>query len=357
MDFPEINQFTYIIGNNGSGKSRALEKHADKRRYESQVIVISSGASDKFTFRPKVRATENGSYRYLGNRTVGNGTHNGTLAANAVLLYVEILNKNQKDVFLNFLHHISFDKKVGIGHRAIKRSTSPAFERAELTEAFVAENSDMLSSSSKPFEAVFYKAEEPFGFSDLSSGEQYIISTALKIIASSEENVVYYIDEPEVSLHVEWQIKWPERFQPLLSLHSGVKAFIATHSPVIISSALQCGAACYLLKSNELCRIEAGKFDVEEILFKDFNTLTPYNKHLYAEIAEIVNETVTSLNLHLKNAEPKALNAVESLGRRIDEVSKSAKDSHTVKQVFEEFKTAINDLLSLSQKTSAKKAS
>lgn len=357
MDFPETNKFTYIIGNNGSGKSRALEKHADKSHFDSQVIVIASGASDKFTYRPKVKTTANGSYRYLGNRTVGNGTHNGTLAANAVILYIEVLHKKQKDVFLNFLNQIDFDKKIGIGHRAIKRSTSPAFDRAELTEVFVENNSDLLSSSSKPFEAVFYKSGTPFGFSDLSSGEQYIISTALKIIASSDENVIYYIDEPEVSLHVEWQIKWPERFQPLLSLHPGVKAFIATHSPVIISSALQSGAACYLLKSNELIQIEAGKFDVEEILFKDFNTLTPYNKHLFAEIAAIVNETVTNLNLQLKNAEPKALNAVEILGKKIDEVSKSAKDSQAVKQIFDEFKMAINDLLSLTQKTPSKKPS
>lgn len=349
MDFPETNQFTYIIGNNGSGKSRALEKDADKRRFESHVVVISSGASDKFTYRPKKKITSDGSYRYMGNRTVGNGTHNGTLSANAVALYVEVLEGHHDKIFANFLGQVGFEKKIGIAHRKIRRSTFPAFETAELTADFLSANSGVLSSPAKPFEAVFYKAKKAFKFSELSSGEQYIISTALKIIASSNEKVVYYIDEPEVSLHVEWQIKWPERFQPLLSLRAGSKAFIATHSPVIISSALQSGAACYLLQENGLNRIEEGKFDVEEILFKDFNTLTPYNKHIYAEIADIVNQTVTGLNLQLQTTKPETLKAVTNLGKKIDDVSKSSKDSASVNKVFAEFKTAINDLLSMSQ--------
>ncbi|MCD5329371.1 AAA family ATPase [Chromobacterium piscinae] len=355
MDFPEENQFTYIIGSNGSGKSRALEKHANTRHFENDVVVISSSASDKFTYRQKPKITPNGSYRYMGNRTVGNGTHNGTLSANTVLLYVEVLQANLRNIFLDFLNQIGFDRKVGIAHRSVKRSSFPTFDTTELTEQFVNNNSDMLSLTGKPFEAVFYKSNKSFKISELSSGEQCIISTALKIIASSSENIIYYIDEPEISLHAEWQIKWPERFQPLLSLHPGVKAFIATHSPVIISNAMQNKAACYLLKANELHRIEEGKFDVEEILFKDFNTLTPNNRHIFSEIATIINQTVTNLNLQSQTTEKVARDAVENLGEKINDASKSALDNASVMQIFEEFQTAINELLSVSQAKPPKK--
>lgn len=357
MDFPETNHFTYIIGNNGSGKSRALERNADKRCIENHVVVISSGASDKFTYRPKPKITSNGSYRYMGNRTVGNGSHNGTLSANAILLYVEVLRGNHREIFMNFLSQIGFESKIGIAHRNVKRSKLPVFDTTELTEHFVKTNSEMLSATGKPFEAVFYKSNEAFKFPELSSGEQYIITTALKIIASSAENVVYYIDEPEISLHVEWQIKWPERFQPLLSLYSGAKTFIATHSPVIISSALQIGAACYLLKSNELHRIEGGKFDVEEILFKDFNTLTPNNKHIFSEIADIVNQTVTNLNLQLQTTDTVAREAVKNLGEKIKDISFAAEDKTSVRQVFQEFEMAVDNLLSMSQAKPLKKPS
>lgn len=355
MNFPEENQFTYIIGSNGSGKSRALEKNANARHIKNDVVVISSSAFDKFTYRQKPKITPNGSYRYMGNRTVGNGTHNGTLSANTVLLYAEVLKANLSNIFLDFLSQIGFDRKVGIAYRNVKRSSFPAFDTTELTKQFVNNNSDMLSLIGKPFESVFYKSNKSFKISELSSGEQCIISTALKIIASSRENVIYYIDEPEISLHTEWQIKWPERFQPLLSLHPGVRAFIATHSPVIISNAIQNNAACYLLKSNNLYRIEEGKFDVEEILFKDFNTLTPNNRHIFSEIAEIINQTVTNLNLQSQATEKIAREAVESLGNKINDASKSELDTASVRQIFEEFQTAINELLSFSQAKPPKK--
>jgi predicted ATPase len=349
MDFPENNKFTYIIGNNGSGKSRALEKNADAKHNDNHVVVIASGASDKFRYRPKPKLTTNGSYRYLGNRTVGNGTHNGTLAANAVLLYKEISDANQSQPFLDFLEKIGFDKKIGIGHRNLKRSSIPLFETTELTTQYIRENSVILEMKAKPFEAVFYKTGSPFKFSELSTGEQYIINTALKIISSSKENVIYYIDEPEVSLHVEWQIKWPERFHPLLNLNTGIRAFIATHSPVIISSALQNGGKCYLLKSNTLHVIEDEKFDLEELLFKDFNTLTPNSKHLYSEISEIVNDAVAGLNMQSQTVGAAARAAVEQLGAKIERVSKVSNDTAGIAQTFKEFKTAINELLSIAQ--------
>lgn len=355
MKFPESNQFTYIIGSNGSGKSRALEREADNRSLNNNVVVISSGTSDKFTHRPKPKITPNGSYRYMGNRTVGNATHNGTLAANAVLLYLEASAGNHGETFLEFLTKIGFDKKIGIAHRKLKRSKTPEFETTELNQKFAEENSNLLSSPTKPFEAVFYKSEQPFRISELSSGEQCIIITAIKIIASSRKNVVFYVDEPEISLHTEWQIKWPERFQPLLSLHPGTKTFIATHSPVIISSALKNKAECYLLKDNELHQIKEGDFDVEEILFNDFNTLTPNNRHIFSEIAEITSQTISNLNKEIQGTKKIATNAVKGLEKKINNASKVKLDDISLNKIFEEFKTAINELLSISNKRQPKK--
>lgn len=348
MEFPKNNQFTYIIGNNGSGKSRALEAHASKEKFSRDVIVIASGASDKFVYGSKPKHEKNGSYHYLGNRTVGNGTHNGTLAANAILYYKSILDGNQSKSVFDFLETIGFEAKVGIGYRDVsRRSKFKAFETAEFTKSYSAANAGMLAMKEKPFEAVFYKDGNAFKFSELSSGEQYIINTALKIIFASKKDAIFYIDEPEVSLHVEWQIKWPERFHPLLKLHPGVKAFIATHSPVIISSALQNDGNCYLLKNNDLHPIEDGKFDMEELLFKDFNTLTPHNKHLFAEIAEIVNATVSGLNTQSRVTKEVTRAAVDRLEKKITRVSKIDNEDETIRKTFEDFKTAIDDLLSM----------
>lgn len=357
MKFPEKNKFTYIIGNNGSGKSRMLERNAERISENRDVVVIASGVSDKFKFRSQLRKTTHGSYRYLGNRTVGNGTHNGTIAANAVLFFLKILEANLDTEFMLLLEEIGFERKFGICYRKTKFSKTKPFETQELTRNFSISNQEILTAKERPFEAVFYKKGIPHSFSDLSSGEQYIITTALKIVASIQDNVCYFIDEPEVSLHVEWQVKWPELFHPLLSLKNGMNCYIATHSPVIISSALQAGADCYSLSNNELLKISEIELNVERILYKNFNTLPPDNKYIFEEFAAIVNEIVSSLSdgttstLKRDKAETKAINSINKFKQELEKKSHTEKDDESIKKTLEDFKMAINDLITMSKKS------
>lgn len=351
MQFPQGNQFTYIIGNNGSGKSRALQENAERISKDSNVVVIASGASDKFLYRSQTKRTPNGSYRYLGNRTVGNGTHNGTIAANAVLLYIEVLENKLGQEFRDFLPHIGFEASVGVAYRKTKFSKTPAFETQQLNERFVEENTELLSAKDRPFEAVFAKSGQGFRFSDLSSGEQYIITTALKIAASVREGACYFIDEPEVSLHVEWQIKWPERFHPLLNLRPNVQAYVATHSPVIISSALKAGSTCFRLDKGALHPIIEDEHNVERILFREFNTITPNNKYLFEELAAILSKTVDGLNStgQPQRAKDEARSSVDSLKARVRGKSQTAGDTTSIERTLRDFDLAIADLIALQE--------
>lgn len=271
------------------------------------------------------------------------------MAANAVTLYLEILNSKLNTEFGEFLKTIGFEPKFGIAHRKTKGLKTAPFETQELTEAFKNEYAAMLSAKNRPFEAVFYKYGKGYSLSELSSGEQYIITTALKIVASIEEGVCYFIDEPEVSLHVEWQVKWPERFHPLLSLRNKVHAYIATHSPVIISSALKAGAACYSLSENALHKIVEDEFNVERILVREFNTMTPNNKYVFEELAAIVTRTVETLNKSDKadDAAGKALASVDELKARLQGTSRTEEDGVFLDRTLEDFDMAIKDLIAL----------
>ena len=351
MKLPETQGFTYIIGNNGSGKSRSLEESAETLAEERPVVVISSGAFDRFTYRARIKKTSGGSYNYQGNRTVGNGTHNGTLAANVVLLYVNILNIRKSRSFLDFLTSVGFERRVGIGYRKTKSNQTERFETSRLNSKFIEENSDILNAPDKPFEAIFYKDNHELPFSCLSSGEQNIISTALKIVANSVPNACFFIDEPEISLHVEWQIKWPEIFQPLLQQYKSVNAYIATHSPVIIASALKTGAACYTLKDNELIRIVEKDFSVEKIIFRDFNTLTPNNKNLYSELADITSRTISEFNKGNIAAQEHALQSVDRLKSKVENASQMVEDRAVLEETINDFEMAIREIIEVSQKT------
>ncbi|WP_231364164.1 AAA family ATPase, partial [Escherichia coli] len=53
----------------------------------------------------------------------------------------------------------------------------------------------------------FYKKDN-FSFEETSSGEKNIIFTILNLIASIKNNSLLLIDEPELSLHPTWQMKY-----------------------------------------------------------------------------------------------------------------------------------------------------
>ncbi len=70
--------------------------------------------------------------------------------------------------------------------------------------------------------------------SSLSSGEQHILILVYDLLFSSRPDSLILIDEPEISLHVSWQVTFLEDIQRIAKLSSN-DFLIATHSPQIIN--------------------------------------------------------------------------------------------------------------------------
>ncbi len=68
----------------------------------------------------------------------------------------------------------------------------------------------------------------------LSSGEKHDFIMFYELIFKSGENSVFLIDEPEISLHVAWQMEFINILQRICELN-GMQAIIATHSPDIVN--------------------------------------------------------------------------------------------------------------------------
>lgn len=81
---------------------------------------------------------------------------------------------------------------------------------------FISEDGQMLSPSS------------------LSSGEQHILVMLYELFFVDKPNSLILIDEPEISLHVEWQLSFLNDLQRIASIASH-DILIATHSPQIIN--------------------------------------------------------------------------------------------------------------------------
>lgn len=71
----------------------------------------------------------------------------------------------------------------------------------------------------------------------LSSGEKNDFVMFFQLIFMAVENGIVLIDEPEISLHIEWQKEYLERLIHICQMNS-IQAIIATHSPTIVNGHL-----------------------------------------------------------------------------------------------------------------------
>lgn len=213
----------------------------------------------------------------------------------AIRSTLEILRSNSRHVFELIKSADSYERSIS--------------ERNIITFKHLSQLKSIGIVSS--FSLIFYHQERKAQiFNELSSGEQTLISVYLFIKSNLNDLRVVYIDEPENSLHPEWQ----RRFIKMLHIAIGyneTELFLATHSPVLVS-----GSVSDYGDEVEIVRID-GKIQraieigyrekpesVEEILWKAFDTITPVSHYLSIELSHILNE-YTAGRLQQEEAEMK----------------------------------------------------
>jgi len=67
----------------------------------------------------------------------------------------------------------------------------------------------------------------------LSSGEKQMLAILLTVLVEDGQPYVLFMDEPEVSLHIEWQKRLIEL---IMELNPQVQIILTTHSPAVIMS-------------------------------------------------------------------------------------------------------------------------
>jgi len=152
---------------------------------------------------------------------------------------VELLSKGDNiDVTLDA---ISEDNR-----RAISLYLSDSVEKYRNLEPFANKLLlflDIVNTKFRPQKIVHIRGQKGFsiGLSDgssiepklLSSGEQHEIVLLCDLIFFSEQGTLVLIDEPEISLHIDWQKKFLSDLEDI-GKATGLKFLLATHSPAII---------------------------------------------------------------------------------------------------------------------------
>ena len=147
------------------------------------------------------------------------------------------------DMQLFFLQRKYLDYQVNIGNRIIaclqdgrpdaaleaQRISAPKKTFQDLIDDLFSETGKTIIRTEN--EIRFSQIGETLFPYQLSSGEKQILSIMLTVLVEDNMPYVLLMDEPEVSLHIEWQQRLIEL---ILQLNPNVQIVLTTHSPAVV---------------------------------------------------------------------------------------------------------------------------
>ena len=141
------------------------------------------------------------------------------------------------------LYHLQrkyLDYQVNIGNRIIAQlqagNTDAAQQLSQAKQRFQDMVDDLFSDTGKKIvrtenEIRFSQIGETLVPYQLSSGEKQMLAILLTVLVEDQQPYVLFMDEPEVSLHIEWQKRLIDL---IVELNPNVQIILTTHSPAVI---------------------------------------------------------------------------------------------------------------------------
>ena len=156
------------------------------------------------------------------------------------MAHVDTRISSALDFQLFHLQRKYLDYQVNIGNRIIAElqagNPDAAQQLSMQKKRFQDIVDDLFSETGKKIvrtenEIRFSQMGETLMPYQLSSGEKQILAILLTVLVEDNQPYVLFMDEPEVSLHIEWQ----KRLIDLcLELNPNVQIILTTHSPAVV---------------------------------------------------------------------------------------------------------------------------
>ncbi len=156
------------------------------------------------------------------------------------MAHVDTRISSALDFQLYHLQRKYLDYQVNIGNRIIAElqagNTGAAQQLSLQKQRFQDIVDDLFSDTGKKIvrtenEIRFSQIGETLVPYQLSSGEKQMLAILLTVLVEDNQHYVLFMDEPEVSLHIEWQ----KRLIDLcVELNPNVQIILTTHSPAVV---------------------------------------------------------------------------------------------------------------------------
>ena len=228
---PDVN---ILSGVNGIGKSTILNNSV-RRLSDLEGGALSNGIHLGVSFTP-----EDATYIHFDVIR----SFDRPLLSSGLLEKIGNQNvKTELDWQLYLLQRRYLDYQVNIGNRIIELLTSGKPEnQSKAAEISLPKThfqnlvDDLFSETGKKIlrqsnEIQFEQDGDILTPYQLSSGEKQMLVILLTVLVRDDDHCVLFMDEPEASLHIEWQQKL---IGMIRNLNPNVQLILTTHSPAVI---------------------------------------------------------------------------------------------------------------------------
>ncbi|MDE5784221.1 MAG: AAA family ATPase [Prevotella sp.] len=158
----------------------------------------------------------------------------------ATMAHVDSRISSALDFQLYHLQRKYLDYQVNIGNRIIGQLQQGNADAAQHLSQKKKRFQDLVDSLFAETGKRIVRTENEIRFTQigemlvpyqLSSGEKQMLAILLTVLVEDDQNYVLFMDEPEVSLHIEWQ---KQLIDMILELNPNVQIILTTHSPAVI---------------------------------------------------------------------------------------------------------------------------
>lgn len=227
---PEVN---ILSGVNGVGKSTILNRVVKCLLRMGQTAIQEEGM--KISFFPEDATTVDFDVVRSFDRPL--------LSAEFLNKMADTMLQSELDYYLYQLQRRYLDYQVNLSNRMVELFTSHDPDAHSKAQRIAQEKGhfqdvvdDLFKETGKTIqrdknEIYFNSLGETIEPYKLSSGEKQMLIILLTVLVQDHKPSVLFMDEPEVSLHVEWQEKL---ISLVRDLNPHCQVILTTHSPAVI---------------------------------------------------------------------------------------------------------------------------
>jgi len=139
------------------------------------------------------------------------------------------------------------------------------------------------------------KNNSRMSINNISSGEYHLLISLIGIFSKIKENSLVLIDEPEISLHPNWQMQYVTFLKQVFSKYPSCHFILTSHSHFIVSDLEGDSSSVTSLRRNEENKLESKLitadtfgWSAEDILYNVFNVRSTWNPYLEADLTELL---------------------------------------------------------------------